>query len=297
MKTNKKVLLIINPVSGDGAARLWMNDMISVLSDNFGPITVFLSRAAGDISKIAAVEAGNYDILITTGGDGSMSELLDGVVKSGASPLLGFIPMGTINDFANSHGISRNVKTALKTIVGMNEHIYDVGVLGDRAFSYVAAFGAFTDVAYQTPQDSKSSFGILAYLSEAAKRLPKLKPIKMTYEIDGKTEAGEFIYGMVSNSKSVGGIKFFGVMGDDMLRDGMSEVTLVRFPNTPDELFRAIRGLLDPKAKCDNVLRMRVSKIGFSFGAETPWTVDGEYGGKFKDVCAFVIPDRIRIIH
>ena len=292
-----KLLLIINPVSGDGAAKNWAYDMIEILSRRFPIVSVFLSRGTGDIRKTVVEKAAEYDAVVVTGGDGSLNELLDGIVKSGASPLLGYIPMGTINDFAGSHGISKNVKTALRQIVHGEEHLYDVGTLGERAFSYVAAFGAFTDVAYLTPQDMKSSLGKLAYISEATKRLPQLKPIRMTFEVDGRRETDEFIYGMVSNSKTVGGIKFFDVKSDDFLSDGLIEATPVRFPYNAAALQEDVVGLLDPKNEYRGVIRLRVPKIKFEFENNVAWTVDGEYGGEYKTVEAGVLQKRIRMIH
>lgn len=293
----EKLLLVINPVSGDGAAKNWAYDMIEILSRRFPVVSVYLSRGAGDIKKTVAEHAAEYDAVVVTGGDGSLNELLDGVVKSGASPLVGYIPMGTINDFAGSHGISKNVKTALNQIVHGEEHLYDVGTLGDRAFSYVAAFGAFTDVAYLTPQDMKTSLGKLAYISEATKRLPQLSPIKMTFEVDRRRETDEFIYGMVSNSKTVGGIKFFDVKDDGFLSDGLIEVTLVRFPYNAAALQEDVVGLLDPKKEYRGVIRLRVPNIKFEFENGVSWTVDGEYGGDYKTVEAGVLHHRIRMIH
>ena len=291
------VLLVINPVSGDGAAKNWAYDMVEILSRRFPIVSVYLSRGNGDIKKTVAEKAAEYEAVVVTGGDGSLSELLDGIVESGASPLLGYVPMGTINDFAGSHGISKNVKTALRQIVHGEEHVYDVGLLGGRAFSYVAAFGAFTDVAYLTPQDMKSALGKLAYISEATKRLPVLKPIKMTFEVDGRRETDEFIYGMVSNSKTVGSIKFFDYKDDAFLSDGLIEATLVRFPYNAAALQEDVIGLLDPKSECRGVIRLCVPKIKFEFENGVAWTVDGEYGGEFKTVEAGVLPRRIRMIH
>lgn len=293
----EKLLLVINPVSGDGAAKNWAYDMIEILSRRFPIVSVYLSRGAGDIKKTVAEHAAEYDAVVVTGGDGSLNEMLDGVVKSGASPLVGYIPMGTVNDFAGSHGISKNVKTALRQIVHGEEHLYDVGTLGERAFAYVAAFGAFTDVAYLTPQDMKTSLGKLAYISEATKRLPTLKPIRMTFEVDGRRETDEFIYGMVSNSKTIGGIKFFDMKDEDFLSDGLIEVTLVRFPYNAAALQQAVVGLLDPKNEYRGVIRLRASKVKFEFEKGVPWTVDGEYGGDCKSVEAGVIEKRIRMIH
>ena len=293
----EKLLLVINPVSGDGAAKNWAYDMIEILSRRFPVVSVYLSRGPKDIKKTVADHAAEYDAVIVTGGDGSLNEMLDGIVKSGASPLVGYIPMGTVNDFAGSHGISKNVKTALHQIVHGEEHLYDVGMLGDRAFSYVAAFGAFTDVAYLTPQDMKTSLGKLAYVSEATKRLPTLKPIRMTFEADGRRETDEFIYGMVSNSKTIGGIKFFDMKDDNFLSDGLIEVTLVRFPYNAAALQQDVVGLLDPKNEYRGVIRLRASKVKFEFESNIPWTVDGEYGGDYKSVEAGVLEKRIRMIH
>ena len=293
----EKLLLVINPVSGDGAAKNWAYDMIEILSRRFPVVSVYLSRGPEDIKKTVADHAAEYDAVVVTGGDGSLNEMLDGIVKSGASPLVGYIPMGTVNDFAGSHGISKNVKTALNQIVHGEEHLYDVGTLGDRAFSYVAAFGAFTDVAYLTPQDMKTSLGKLAYVSEATKRLPTLKPIRMTFEADGRRETDEFIYGMVSNSKTVGGIKFFDVKDDGFLSDGLIEVTLVRFPYNAAALQEDVVGLLDPKKEYRGVIRLRVPNIKFEFENGVSWTVDGEYGGDYKTVEAGVLEKRIRMIH
>ena len=294
---NEKLLLIVNPVSGDGAAREWLFDMINILSKKYFPISVYLSKCAGDVCRVAKENAANYDVLVCSGGDGTMSEMIDGVIKSGASPLLGYIPMGTVNDFAGSRKISKNVKTALSEIVDGSIHEYDVGMLGDRAFSYVAAFGAFTDVAYKTKQDVKQSFGIMAYLTEAAKRLPKLKPINTKYITGDDVREEELIYGMVSNSKSVGGINFFGKPGNDVLSDGLGEVTLVKFPRDAFDLGDAIHGLLDPKFSTDTVIRTTARSVSFEFDSEVPWTVDGEYGGAFGKIEVEIQQKRIKMIH
>ena len=294
---DEKLLLLINPVSGDGAAREWMYDMVQILSKRYAPISVYLSKSSGDICKMAQKSASEYDVMVCCGGDGTFSEMLDGVIKSGATPKLGYVPMGTVNDYATSRKISKNVKEALLQIAEGTEHEYDVGMLGERAFSYVAAFGAFTDVAYQTKQDVKQSFGMMAYLTEAAKRLPKLKPIKAAYTIDGERREGEFIYGMVSNTRSVGGMNFFGAADKNVLSDGVAEVTLVKFPNDAFELGDAIHGLLDPKFKCPGVLRLRAEKVDFEFENDVPWTVDGEYGGTFKTISTLTCHKRIKMIH
>lgn len=292
----QKLLLVINPVSGDGAAKRWTYDMIEILSKKFPFITVFISRGVGDIKNTVSARASEFDAIVCSGGDGTLNETLDGIIKSGADVKLGYLPMGTVNDFANSHGISKNLNITLSRIVDCVPREYDVGTLGDRVFSYVAAFGAFTDVAYQTPQEAKSAFGKLAYISGAAKRLPSLRPVKMTFDADGVKMTDEFIYGMVSNSKTVGGIRFFDEKDDDFLCDGRIEVTLVKHLDDAVALSKAVTALLNPKVEYDGVVRLKTSKISFAFEEKVPFTVDGEFGGEYLSVEASVIPRGIKIM-
>lgn len=293
---NEKLLLIINPVSGDGSAKNWAYDMLNILSGRFKYVTTYISRGVGDIKSAVAENAANYDAVVCAGGDGTLNETLDGVVCSGASPMLGYLPMGTVNDFAHSHGISKNIKTTLHSIVEGEAHEYDLGTLGNRVFSYVAAFGAFTEVSYQTPQDLKSALGRLAYVSEATRRLGELYPIHLDFESGDIKESGDFIYGMITNSKTVGGIKFFNFKNPDFLSDGLIEVTLVRYPQNAMELQEAVTGLLNPNHDCKEVIKLHVSSAELKFNSPVPFTVDGEFGGKYTDVCAGVLPRRIRII-
>lgn len=292
----QRLLLVINPVSGDGAAKRWTYDMIEILSKKYPFITVFLSSGVNDIKNTVAANASKFDAIVCCGGDGTLNETLEGIVKSGADTKLGYLPMGTVNDFANSHGISKNLNITLSRIVEAVPREYDVGTLGERVFSYVAAFGAFTDVAYQTPQEAKSAFGKLAYISEAAKRLSSLRPIKMTFYADDRCMTDEFIYGMVSNSKTVGGIRFFDEKTDEFLCDGLIEVTLVKHLDDAVVLSKAVTALLNPKVEYEGVVKLKTSRISFSFDEKVPFTVDGEFGGEYTDVEASVIPRGIKIM-
>lgn len=293
---SEKLLLIINPVSGDGAAKFWIYDMLHTLSRKYPISSVYFSKSAGDVRKAALENAGQYDAVICAGGDGTLNEMIDGVQASGYSPKLGYIPLGTMNYFALSHGISKNVKVALLDIIRSVPVEYDLGLLGDRAYVCIAAFGAFIEVTYKTPQDAKTSFGILAYLTEAAKVLGDLKPIHVNYEIDGVAGEGEFIYGMVTNTLNVPGVRLVEDDTTAVLKDGKAEITLVKFPNNPKELQEAVAGLLNVKYKTKQVLRFTAKDARFIFGEPVPWTIDGEFGGALTDVNATVVPGRLRIL-
>lgn len=280
----KRVLLIVNPKSGDGIAVRWVADMVSMLSKKYDFVTVYFSKKQGDILNIASGYSGEYEAMVVVGGDGSLNEAIGGILLSGTDIDLGYVPTGTVNDFATSHGIPKNIKMALEKIAGGEPKKCDVGSLNGRFFSYVAAFGAFTDVAYLTSQKSKETFGKIAYVAEAATRILKLKPIKMTYELDGEKVSGEYIYGMASNSKTIGGIVFYGSEGEEFLRDGELEITLVKYPFSSSELSAALVGLINPSANTKQVVKFRASSIKFEFEEETPFTVDGEFGGSFSSV-------------
>lgn len=280
----KRVLLIVNPKSGDGIAVRWVADMVSMLSKKYDFVTVYFSKKQGDILNIASEYSGEYEAMVVVGGDGSLNEAIGGILLSGTDIDLGYVPTGTVNDFATSHGIPKNIKMALEKIADGEPKKCDVGALNGRFFSYVAAFGAFTDVAYLTSQKSKETFGKIAYVAEAATRILKLKPIKMTYELDGERISGEYIYGMASNSKTIGGIVFYGSEGEEFLRDGELEITLVKYPFSSSELSAALVGLINPSANTKQVVKFRASSIKFEFEEETAFTVDGEFGGSFSSV-------------
>ncbi len=291
----KKLLLIINPNSGDGAARRWVYDMINILSAKYPLITVYFSKCTGDIIRAVCEYSEGYDAVVCCGGDGTLNETLNGLISIKSDAELGYIPTGTVNDFAGSHKIPKNIKMAIDKIANGEAHKYDIGRIGDRYFSYVAAFGAFTAVAYQTSQTKKASFGKIAYVAEAAKSLAELKPYKMTIKTADTEISGEFIYGMFSNSKTVGGIRFFGDNEMERLRDGMLDVTLVRYPKNAAELQSTVTALLT-MGESPMVVRLKAERADLIFEEEVSFTADGEYGGSYREVSVFDVPDGINII-
>ncbi len=293
----KNVLLIINPNSGDGEAKNWLYDMAAAFLSRYELVTVYVSKCRGDIIRTVKEKAGDYDAVICCGGDGTLNETITGICKSGKDIPLGYIPTGTVNDFATSHGIPKGIRGAIDKIVSGAPRRYDIGLLGDHPFSYVAAFGAFTDVAYLTPQGSKASFGKAAYFAEGMKRLLSLSPIRARITADGKELRGDFIYGMVANAKTVGGFHFFDAGRSELLSDGMLDLLLIRYPKTPIAFQETLMGLLNPKIQNDAVIRLHGKEFQFSFpSGKTPWTLDGEFGGDHETVSVQCLPSRIRVI-
>ena len=275
---NEKLLLAANPNSGDGIAKHWIYEMVSLLSEKYKLVTVYLSKAQGDIINTVSTYAKDYDAVICCGGDGTLNETLNGVYKSGKNIPVGYIPTGTTNDFASSHGIPKIIKAALSQLSQAEPHNYDMGKLGDKIFSYVAAFGAIIEVCYKTPQADKASFGRMAYLAEGAKKLQDLKPLKMKITCGERIIYGDFVFGMVTNSRSVGGFKNLTGKNVDM-NDGLFEVTMIVTPKNPLELQEIMTGLLTAEDNSNLIYSFKAKKLEIESDVEVPWTLDGEFGG------------------
>ena len=190
--------------------------------------------------------------------------------------------MGTANDVAATLGLPmRQPQRAAEKILNGSPLDYDVGeMIGVGYFTYIAAFGAFTEVSYRTDQDLKKALGHLAYVIEAVSSLAAIKSYHALVEHDGGTIEGRFIYGAVSNAVSVGG-----VMKIDPslvnLSDGKMEVLLVREPASPAELNSIVSGVITKDYSSSPCLTLLQSEnVSFTFDESVPWTRDGENGGR-----------------
>ena len=171
------------------------------------------------------------DLVVCSGGDGTLDEVVSGLMEVDQRVPIGYIPAGSTNDFANSLSISKDMVQAAKDIIEGNLYSCDVGAFDNDSFVYIAAFGLFTDVSYETDQHMKNILGHLAYLLEGSKRIWNVPTYWIKVEANGETFEGEYIYGMVTNAKSVGGFK--NLPGQDVrLDDGLFEVTLIKRPKT-----------------------------------------------------------------
>ena len=229
---------------------------------------------------MAAAIGRRYDRVVCCGGDGTLNEVVTGLMGLEAPPLVGYIPAGTTNDFSRNLDLPKGMDKAAEAAVAGVARSCDIGVFNDRFFVYVAAFGAFTDVSYDTPQPFKNTFGHLAYLLEGATKLGSLlKGYHLTIEHDGGAVEGDFIYGMVSNTISVGGFQLF-PPERVALDDGLFEVVLVRLPRNPAEFQSALRSLTRQNTvESDMIVALHTSRLRVVTQEELTWTLDGEYGG------------------
>lgn len=281
----KKAMLIINPVSGKGQAKSALFSVVSAITDSGFMPTVFITRKSEDATRFAAEYAAQFDRVICLGGDGTLSEVIAGLMELEPEnrPIIGYIPTGTANDVASTLKIPRRSAKSMVTALGDIVMPYDVGKFGDEYFTYIAAFGAFTKVSYSTPQDSKKAFGHMAYIFEGIASLRDINPIHTVVEFDDERLEDDYIFGAVTNSTSVAGLVKLDPT-DVSLSDGMFEVILVKMPKTIVDLNDIVSALYQRKFENKSMVLFHTNKVRFTFDSPVGWTRDGERGGEIREV-------------
>ena len=279
----KKLLFIFNPCSGKGQIKNKLMEVIDIMVKAGYEVTVHSTQDREDAMQKVKSEAKNYDLVICSGGDGTLDEAVTGMMQSEKKVPLGYIPAGSTNDFANSLKIPKDIVKAAHVAVEGRKFPVDVGYFNGDSFIYIAAFGLFTDVSYQTSQELKNVLGHAAYILEGAKRLHNITSYKMRVEYDGNIIEDEFAYGMITNSVSVGGFKK--LTGKNvLLDDGLFEVTLIRMPKKPVESNEILSCLANLKDDSDLIYTFKTDCVKFLPEDVIPWTLDGEFGGEHKNV-------------
>ncbi len=277
---NSKVLLIYNPHSGKGKISKNLPDIISVFSGRGMDVTAYPTKRRGDATLVTKERSKDFDYFVCAGGDGTLDEVVTGMMRADKKVPIGYIPAGSTNDFAHSIGIPDNMTSAAKAASTGNLYSCDIGSFNSGNFVYIAAFGIFTAVSYDTPQKIKNVIGYPAYILGAIKSLRKIESHKAKITVDGEVVKGDFLYGMVSNSKSAGGLK--NITGNSVdLGDGRFEVTLIRKPANVFILAKIIRSLLTGKICTKYVYTKKASHVTVQSKESIPWTLDGEYGGTY----------------
>ena len=279
----KKLLWVINPHAGRSAITNKVFDCASVFQNAGYDITLYTTQGVHDATRVVRERAGEFDRVVCAGGDGTLSEVVAGLMETDACPPLGYIPAGTTNDFALSLGIPKAPIEAAALAASDHLQALDIGRFNEKYFNYVAAFGAFTEVSYATPQQSKNVFGRAAYILEGVKSLTNIKDHHIRVSSAEMTVEDDFIFGMVSNTVSVGGFKTISPDGV-ALDDGLYEVLLVYPVQNPMELQWLVNDLLTGNTESNRFVYFHTSKIEFDAEEEVPWTLDGEFGGATKQV-------------
>ncbi len=294
----KKVLYIYNPNAGRQRSRAVLSEALETLAVWGCELTVFPTSAAGDAADAAFRLAPGHDRVVCCGGDGTMNEVVSGLLKlpEEQRPLLGFLPMGSANDFSRNLDLPKSVpEQAYLAATGEGKAV-DIGDSSGHPFTYITAFGLFTEVSYSTPQTMKNVLGHFAYLLEGAGSLKNIPSYHMTVTADdGTTVEGEFIYGMVGNTTSMGGVMSL-PKGMVKLDDGAFEVLLLRKPRSAkdwQDVVSALTNLQIPRSGAIEAFSAR--EVTFTCDRPVAWTVDGEFGGQREETKVTVLPKAVRI--
>ncbi|MGN0169161.1 MAG: diacylglycerol/lipid kinase family protein [Lachnospiraceae bacterium] len=291
----KKLLFVFNPHSGKEQIKTKLLKIIDTFTKAGYDVTAYPTQCQADAYEKILADGEGYDHIVCSGGDGTLDETVSGMIKKDLHVALGYIPAGSTNDFASSLRIPKDMYRAAEIAVNGEPFFCDVGEIDGKTFVYVAAFGIFTDVSYQTDQGLKNILGHAAYILEGAKRLGQIESYHVRVEANGEVYEDEWIYGMVSNSKSVGGMT--ALSGKDVeLDDGVFEVMLIRMPKNPIELNETLACLVTQQADFKHVYSFKASEAEFHFEKPAPWTTDGEYGGQYQDVHIKNHPRKIPIM-
>lgn len=292
------MFVVVNPCSGKARIKTKIFDIVKIFSYAGYKVTIYPTKSRGDATLAVASLSDEYDTLVCCGGDGTLNEVITGLMRNKNRYRLGYIPAGTLNEWSSGLGISKNEKKAAEDIVNGIIIPLDIGRFGNRYFTYTASFGAFTEASYSADQNVKNVLGQAAYFFEGVKSVGNIKPIHLKLVCNQKEIEGDFLFGSISNSMSVGGVVHF----DDTvvkLNDGMFEVMLIRQPSNIAELNGIIDGILKKDLNRSCIEFFHTEKIEIIGGSDVSWTLDGEYAGgedrvtveNLHGAVTFIVPD------
>lgn len=295
----KDILMIVNPNAGRNGYRDCLSDVLYTMHRGGWRATVAFTNGHGDAPRLAETFGPQYERVVCMGGDGTLGETVSGLMRlpKEQRPELAYIPMGTSNDSATTLGLSRDAVQAAYTAACGRPIPLDIGRFnGGDFFTYVAAFGAFTEVSYETPQDQKNTFGWLAYAAGAMSRLPKLTHRWCRIEYDGGAVEGDFIFCAVTNTRRFGGFIRLDDNAGVSLSDGLFEVVLIRTPDSILQVGPIMSDVLANTFTSEYAMLLHSRQVRVTFREPTAWTLDGEDGGKRAEVLCENIPQAIQII-
>ena len=279
-----RLLLIINLYSGKGQVKNYLAGIIDCLNKAGYIVTVQMTQRAKHATELAAQYGADYDVIVCSGGDGTLSEVLNGImtIPEEKRPKIGYIPAGSTNDFAASIGLPSTMNECAELIARGNFQPVDVGLFQENSyFVYVCAFGAFTEISWNTPQKEKNALGHNAYILEGIKQFSGLKTYHVSFEIDGEEFVTDCVYAMVYNALSVGGFKNLG--GQEVkLDDGKLNMMIVSKPENPVDFSFLVADLVSRNPNSRFITTYEVTKVHAECDTDVDWVLDGEYGGSHR---------------
>lgn len=282
----KKLLFVFNPHSGTGEICKYLAEVVDIFTKAEYDVVVYPTQAALDGTRKILADGESFDRIVVSGGDGMLHELVNAILRLKKPITIGYIPTGTVNDFANTHNIPKNPVEAAKIAVSDHVGFLDAGRFGSEYFTYVAAFGLGSNIAYDTDQKAKNTWGVLAYVANAIKSIEpqniSQSCCKMRVDTGEEVIEDEFIFGAVSNALSIGGMQNL-IDRDVVLDDGLLEGLFIKKPQNVLELEQIARGLITRNFDMPSMNFVRARKFEID-SKPAAWTLDGENGGEHEHV-------------
>lgn len=297
----KKLLMIVNPKAGKAKvknkAEGGLFDAVCAFSEAGYLVDARLTKGRGNATELAAALGADYDLVVCCGGDGTLNETISGLMALGEKkPRLGYLPAGTTNDFAACLHLPKDVVAAARVAAGGRDLAVDIGCFNERYFVYIASFGAFTQTSYTVAQPLKNALGHTAYMLEAVRQLPSIhRSIQMKITADGEKLDGEYLFGSISNSTSIGGLMKLSP-SEVALDDGKYELLLVRNPRNPIEIQALATALLTQNYAHEGIVYRHVSHVECETAEDVPWTLDGEYAPGAERVVIDNLPGAVTLV-
>ena len=270
----KKVLVLINPNSGKKNSKESVLDALNVFSANNYQMEIYLSQKPMDVTHYIEENGKRFDVVAVFGGDGTLNEATNGLMKLKHKPVISYFPTGTMNDFGTNFGLTNDMKQCANIACAGHIESFDVGKMNSRYFNYVAGFGAFCNVSYETKQELKKQIGNLAYIIKALHEIPNLHPYHVKMNLDGKILEKDLMFGLIINGNRVAGFE----QADNTFKDGLFDIILVEHTPNPLELYNYPLGVLHPELNMKYVERYQAKSIIIESQEKLAWTLDGEEG-------------------
>ena len=273
----KKVLVLINPNSGKKNSKESVLDVLNVFSANNYQMEIYLSQKPMDVTRYIEENGERFDVVAVFGGDGTLNEATNGLMKLKHKPVISYFPTGTMNDFGTNFGLTNDMKQCANIACAGHVESFDVGKMNSRYFNYVAGFGAFCNVSYETKQELKKQIGNLAYIIKALHEIPNLHPYHVKMNLDGKVFEKDLMFGLIINGNRVAGFEMV-EQADNTFKDGLFDIILVEHTPNLLELYNYPLGVLHPELNMKYVERYQAKSIIIESQEKLAWTLDGEEG-------------------
>lgn len=273
----KKVLVLINPNSGKKNPKESVLDALNVFSANNYQMEIYLSQKPMDVTRYIEENGERFDVVAVFGGDGTLNEATNGLMKLKHKLVISYFPTGTMNDFGTNFGLTNDMKQCANIACAGHIESFDVGKMNSRYFNYVAGFGAFCNVSYETKQELKKQIGNLAYIIKAIHEIPNLHPYHVKMNLDGKVFEKDLMFGLIINGNRVAGFEMV-EQADNTFKDGLFDIILVEHTPNLLELYNYPLGVLHPELNMKYVERYQAKSIIIESQEKLAWTLDGEEG-------------------